>query len=130
MRNVGRGVLNGVVLAAALVLSVAADANTSNKWRVQVSGGANADGEIVVSLLKVGGVIADVNVKVAKGTSENDIAKRIRDELKLALSAEQYKVEVDDGEDVLIKKRAKVEDFEVKIASNSVGGVRISVDRE
>jgi hypothetical protein len=81
-------------------------------------------------LEKVGAVIANVIVDIPDKTSENDIAKRIRDELKLALPADQYSVETDDGEDVLIKKGSGVEDFKVTIANNTVAGVRIDLSRE
>jgi hypothetical protein len=39
-------------------------------------------------------------------------------------------VEVDDGEDVLVKGRDRVEPYSVLIAGNTVKGVRINVDKE
>lgn len=119
---------------AALILTVAACAttsvNTSNKWRLEFSGNAETDGTIVLQLLTVGAVAAEVPVAVVGGASENQVARRVSEELKLALPADRYDVEVDDGEDVLIKRRSGVEDFEVRVASNSVRGVRINLERE
>jgi hypothetical protein len=103
---------------------------TSNKWRIEFSGGAESEGTVVVQLLAVGAVVAEVPVQIAKGTGENKVARTVRDALGVALGDERYKVEVDDGEDVLIKKRHGVEDFEVRIPSNTVKGVRANLQRE
>jgi hypothetical protein len=118
-------VLATMCLGASLAL-----ADTSNKWRMSISGNAESAGRITVTLAKVGAVLADVDVEIVKGTSENDIAQRIRDELQLALPKGQYHVETDDGEDVLIKKSADIEDFEVRIGNNTVAGTRIDLSRE
>ncbi len=115
-----------------LLLSACASTSalTSNKWRLEVSGGADSDGAITLQFLKVGGIIAEVPVRVVKGTSENNVARRIRDELQLNLPSGQYNVEIDDGEDVLVKKGRNVEDFEVRLLSNTVKGVRLNLQRE
>lgn len=122
------------LLVASLVLLAAAcsstSVQTSNKWRLEVSGGAEADGIVVVQVLGVGAVIAEVPVQIPEGTGENAVARRISEELKLRLPGENYSVEIDDGEDVLIKKRGRTEDFEVRIASNTVKGTRVNVQRE
>lgn len=123
----------GLLLASFLFIAAACastSVQTSNKWRLEVSGGADADGTIVVQLLGVGAVIAEVPVQIPKGSSENEVARRISEELKLRLPADSYTAEIDDGEDVLIKKRGRVEDFEVRILSNSVQGTRVNVQRE
>jgi hypothetical protein len=83
-----------------------------------------------VQVLGVGAVIAEVPVDIPRGTGENDVARRLSEELRLRLPADRYAVEVDDGEDVLIKKRGRVEDFEVRVTSNTVQGTRINVQRE
>lgn len=122
------------LMLASILLMAAACASTSvqtsNKWRLEVSGGASAEGTVVVQVLGIGAVIAEVPVQVPKGSGENQIARRISEELKLRLPADSYSVEIDDGEDVLIKKRGRAEDFEVRIASNSVKGTRVNVQRE
>jgi hypothetical protein len=122
-----------VTLAAALAaafLAMPVGAETSNKWRVEFSGNAESDGRIDVSLLEVGAVVAQVAVPVVKGTAENDVARRVRDELQLQLPKGRYTVEGDDGEDVLVKKQGDVEDFEIRIDGNTVQGVSIDADRE
>jgi hypothetical protein len=117
-------------LLAAALLAIPAGAETSNKWRLEFSGNAESDGRIELSILEVGAVVATVAVPVVKGTGENDVSRRVRDELQLQLPKGRYSVEGDDGEDVLIKKNGDVADFEVRIAGNSVQGVSIDADRE
>ena len=46
------------------------------------------------------------------------------------LDGAKFKVEVDDGEDVLVKKKGRQPDFDLKLVSNSVEAVRILLDRE
>lgn len=125
-----RRMLAASALVAAWLVSASALADTSNKWRIAISGNAESAGEITLALEKVGAVITHVTVAIPDKTSENDIAKRIRDELKLSLPPSQYTVETDDGEDVLIKKGTDVEDFAIKIANNTVAGTRIDLSRE
>jgi molybdopterin-binding protein len=122
-----------VLLIATICLLAAcatSNINTSNKWRMEFSGDAETDGTMVVQVMTVGAVIAEVPVQIAGGTSENLIAERVNQELKLNLPADAYDVEVDDGEDVLIKRRDNVADFEVRVLSNSVRGVRIDLEHE
>jgi hypothetical protein len=58
------------------------------------------------------------------------VAAKIVKGLKAQLNKDHFKVERDDGEDVLIKKHGGAPDFDVTIASNDVKGVRISPEHE
>ncbi len=120
-----------VALFAALfmLMTAVAAASTSNKWRLQFSGGADSDGTIVLRLTPKDGESMDVAIDIEDGRSENGVAKDVVEGLKDQVS-ERYYVERDDGEDVLIKKRRGEENFEVEVISNSVDGVRINRDRE
>ena len=102
----------------------------SNKYRIQVSEGAKSDGEIVFAFSPEGVAAFEVAVPIAKGTSENSVARKIRDVLRAKLDPKQFSVEVDDGEDVLVKKASGQPDFGLKLVSNSVKAVRITLDRE
>jgi hypothetical protein len=127
-----RSIVSRSILAALLLVFAAACASagsTSNKWRLEFSGNAESDGVITVHLVELGNTII-VPVAVPKGTSENNVAKLVRDELKANLPHATYWVEVDDGEDVLVKGRDRVEPYSVLIAGNTVKGVRINVDKE
>lgn len=112
-----------------LLLATAAAAADSNKWRLQSSGGAESDGVISLRLVPRDGEPIEVVVAIGKGTGENAVARAIRDALQAQASA-RYRSEVDDGEDVLVKKRGGQPDFELVVHANTVKGVRIGRERE
>jgi hypothetical protein len=117
---------------AALLLNaaLAAEPNPSNKWRLQCSGGANSDGTIILLISPEGGTPIEASIAVKDGTGENSVAAAIVKGLKAQLPKDHFKVERDDGEDVLIKKRGGAPNFDVTIVSNDVKGVRISPQHE
>ena len=122
-----------IKLIAALVIVLIAGlaaANESNKWRLQFSGGAHSDGEIVLRLSPIGADPIVVTVAVPGDTSENGVAKIVVATLKETLPSEAFHVERDDGEDVLIKKRHGAANFGLEVISNTVKHVRIRPDRE
>ena len=118
------------IIISCFFLSSAAVAKPSNKWRLEFSGKAHSDGEIVIELTSIGGQQYTVTVTIAGGTSENKVAKMVTKTLKEQLPNEVFHVERDDGEDVLIKRRHGAANFDVKIISNTVKHVRINPDRE
>ena len=118
------------LLCLSLVLGSVAEARPSNKWRLEFSGGAESDGAIVIRLLPEGGEPVEARVEITDGTGENRVARTVVKGLEAQLPEDVYKVERDDGEDVLIKRRRGNPDFEVEIVSNDVKGVRINPDRE
>lgn len=118
-------------LAALLLAALsAAQASTSNKWRLQFSGGANSDGVIVLRITPKDGEPITAEIAIKDGTGENSVAKAVVEGLKAQLPKDHYHVERDDGEDVLIKKHHGDKNFGVEIVSNTVKGVRINPDRE
>lgn len=119
-----------VVFVLAMAVAFGAMASPSNKWRVQMGGKADVDGEIELSFTPKGGTASSVVVAVPKGTHENTAARLVRDAVKAQFGKDVYKVETDDGEDVLIKKRGKTPDFELIVVRNTAEGLRISLDRE
>ena len=102
----------------------------SNKWRLECSGGADSDGRVVLHITPKGEAHQEVTVAIAKGTGENAVARAIRDALKAQLDSKRFHVEIDDGEDVLIKKRGRTPDFALRVAENTVAGVRLNPDKE
>lgn len=125
----GRSVLRSAWLAILLLVVGVAIASPSNKWRLEVSSDADSDGEVVVRISPVGGTAIDVRIAIPDDTSENHIADLISHGLKAELG-DMYHVEVDDGEDVLIKKHHGGADFEVAIVELTVEGTHIHIDRE
>lgn len=123
-----------VRMLATLLLSLAvasvALASPSNKWRVQLGGSAKVDGEVELSFTPKGGTASSVVVAIPKGTHENRAAQLVRDAIKKTYGKNVYKVETDDGEDVLVKKRGSTPDFEVVVVRNTAEGLRVSLDRE
>jgi len=127
-----RALLPAVAAAAALLAAspgLASDLKLSNKWRVEVSEGANNDGTILFRVTPKDGTPVDVPVAVKKGRSENGVAKDIRDAFKATLDKDTYHSERDDGEDVLLKKR-KGPNFELKLVESDVKGTRIHIEKE
>lgn len=119
-------------LAAALSLAMlagAASASPSNKWRIQISSDADSAGVIVFDIVPVNGAPSSVTVQVPDDTDENDVADLIRGAMAAQLGG-MYNVEVDDGEDVLVKKADGAADFDLQLRQNTVEGVRINLDRE
>ena len=73
-----------------------------------------------------------IAVPLESAAGENRVAKTIVNAMKEQLPKEDYHVERDDGEDVLIKKRhgTSHHKFVVEIVSNTVDGVRMTLDKE
>lgn len=119
------------LLLSVLLLSCVsiAWASPSNKWRIEVSGGANSDGTITLAVTPIGHEIITVEIPVADGKGENAVAAAIRKTLKEKLG-KGFKVEGDDGEDVLVKKRDKTPNFELTLVESTVKGVRLNLQHE
>ena len=101
----------------------------SNKWRLEVSEGANNDGVMHFRVTPKDGTPVDVNVNLKDGRGEDGCARDIRDAFKAALDEKAYKIEIDDGEDVLVKRR-KGPDFAVELVESTVKGTRINLNSE
>ena len=120
-------------VVATLVLAAMAYADTSptsNKWRIEMSGQALTTGDIVFRVTPRQGEAIDVSVGIKSGRDENNVAKDVRDALAAKLSPDRYTVEVDDGEDILIKKKEGQPDFALELVESSVQNVSIKFDGE
>jgi hypothetical protein len=115
--------------AAPAAAMVPVELTYSNKWRLQVSEGANNDGDLLFRVTPKGGAPVDVRVHLKDGRGEDGCARDIRDAFKATLDKDSYNIDLDDGEDVLVKKR-KGPDFAVQLVESTVKGTRISFDRE
>ena len=116
-------------LGLVLVASLACAAGVENKWRLQFSGGAESDGRIVLALAPAVGAPLRATARIRNGRSENGVARDVAAALQ-AQAGKRYDIEVDDGEDVLVKKHDGERDFVITIVENSVRGVRIEPDAE
>ena len=110
--------------------SFADDSPTSNKWRIELSGQALTTGEIQFRVTPRQGDAVDVSVGIKSGRSENNVAKDVRDALAAKLNPDRYTIEVDDGEDILIKKKDGQPDFALELLDSNVRNVSIKVEGE
>ena len=120
-------IISSFLLAA---LAFADAAPTSNKWRIEFSGQALTTGELVFRVTPRQGEATDVNVNIRSGREENQVAQDVRDALAAKLSPQRYSVEVDDGEDVLIKKKEGQPDFALELIEADVQNISIKVEGE
>jgi hypothetical protein len=123
-------VLCVVLCLLASVSDLSAGSGTSNKWRLQFSGGANSDGVITMKFTPKKGEPTVAEIPIKKGTGENSVAKAVVKALKAQLPKDQYHIERDDGEDVLVKRKFGGVYFGYELVSNTVKGVRINPDKE
>ena len=122
-----RKLMLGVCLA--LAAAAASADGVENKWRLEFSGNAETAGRIVLQVAPAKGEPIRATVAIPKGRAENDVARDVSAALQAAASG-HYNVEVDDGEDVLVKKQDGERDFVVTVVENSVQGVKIGIDAE
>jgi hypothetical protein len=98
-----------------------------DKWRIVCRHDAGSDGVIVFNLTPAGGQAIELKVYIKAGTSENAVAREIRDMFRASLPKLLYHVETDDGEAVLVKKQWDKPKFSLEFVSNSVKGLIIRV---
>jgi hypothetical protein len=127
--------LGAMSLAAVSTLLLAAvsfadTSATSNKWRIEMSGQALNTGDIVFRVTPRQGEAVDVSVGIKSGRDENHVARDVRDALAAKLSPDRYSIEVDDGEDILIKKKEGQPDFSLELVESNVRNVNIKVEGE
>jgi hypothetical protein len=107
----------------------APDLKYSNKWRIEVSEGANNDGVARFLVTPQGEAAIEVTVNIRDGRSENGVARDVRDAFRAALDKDRYKVEGDDGEDVLVKKKGGP-NFALQLLESTLKGTHFDLERE
>ena len=119
------------ILAAglALAMSNAGADGVENKWRIEVDGNARTAGRIVLQVAPAKGEPFRAVAIISNGRKENDVARDVSAALQ-KVASNHYNVEVDDGEDVLVKKQDGERNFVVTVVENTVQGVNIAVDAE
>lgn len=120
-------------VAATLLLAALCYAGTSptaNKWRIALDGKAQSSGQLEFRVTPRQGEAIDVVANIRSGRAENNVAKDVRDAFAAKLSPERYSVEVDDGEDILIKKKDGQPDFALELVESSVQNLSIKIKGE
>jgi len=105
-------------------------AHTSNKWRIELDGSALKTGDMQFRVTPSQGESIDIVANIKSGRDENGVAKDVRDAFAAKLSPERYSVEVDDGEDILIKKKEGQPDFALELVESDVRNVNVKVEGE
>jgi phosphomannomutase len=123
---------HGTALAMAALLALVAaqaQADPRSKWRIEFDHSSDNAGEIVLRITPENGQPIDVTTQIPDATRENVAADLVRDSLKATLG-KGYKIQTDDGEAVLIRKSGKTPKFELTLASSTVTGLSIKIERD
>lgn len=126
------GSISAAICASLLLaaLAFADTAATANKWRIELNGQALSTGDLQFRVTPRQGEPVDVVASIRSGRAENNVAKDVRDAFAAKLNPERFTVEVDDGEDILIKKKEGQPDFAVELIDSNVRNVNIKVEGE
>ena len=119
-------------IAAAFALSAAASiahADPAAKWRIQFGDYTSNDGTITFHVAPEGGTPVDVETKVSKGSGATTVARTVKDSLKASLG-EGYKVETDDGQDVIVRANSKTPKFDLALAGSTLSGLSVRFKKE
>jgi hypothetical protein len=122
-----------VAIASSMMLaaiSFADSSPTANKWRIELDGQAQKTGEIIFRVTPRQGEPTDVTVNIRSGRAENNVAKDVRDAFAAKLGPDRFSVEVDDGEDILIKKKDGQPDFSLELVESNVQNVSVKIEGE
>jgi hypothetical protein len=124
---IATALVSSILLAA---LACAEGEHNSNKWRIELDGTAQKTGDIQFRVTPRQGESVDVVATIRSGRGEENVAKDVRDAFAAKLDPERYTVEVDDGQDVLIKKKEGQPDFALELIESDVRAVNIKVEGE
>ena len=120
--------LIAVFMLAALAFADAG--HTSNKWRIELDGSALKTGDMQFRVTPSQGESIDIVATIESGRAEDAVAKDVRDAFAAKLNPERFTVEVDDGEDILIKKKDGQPDFALELIESDVRNVNIKIEGE
>jgi hypothetical protein len=119
-----------MALAAFVCLATTtAHAKPSGSWRITFDSQTDVDGVIGLRIAPLEGTPIDVEIPIPAGTTENRVADLVSDALKKALGSKNFRVGVDDGESVVVKKRGKTKNFELTMLSAPISGLGVKLKR-
>jgi len=130
MRGRFRNTFALIVVASMAFLAAPAFAKPGESWRILFNHQSDNDGTVVFRIAPVGGAPTDVEVKVPAKTSENKVAELVSAAIKATLGSDNYRVGVDDGEQVAVKTRGKTAKFELTMVSTTLTGLEITIKRK
>lgn len=103
----------------------------SNKWRIGFDNRAKADGTLVFRMVMNNSEAEPVvvSVPISKGTGENNAADAVKKALRNAFPND-FKVEGDDGEDVLVKLNFIEGRSSLELLENNAKGLKVKIRKE
>jgi hypothetical protein len=104
-------------------------ASESNKWRLEFSGAAESAGDMVFEIVPHGREAVQVRVAIERNDGENRVARKVKTAIDRQ-AGRWVDAELDDGEDVLVKRRLFRPQVSVVLLSSTVKDVRINFDKE
>lgn len=117
-----------IAIALTLAMTAPAFASQSNKWRLQFSGAAESAGEMVLEIIPSGRAPVRVSVLIERNDGENRVARKVKSAIDRQ-AGKWVDAELDDGEDVLVKRHF-FRRFSIVLVSSTVKDVRINFDHE
>lgn len=102
----------------------------TDDYKITVNHDADSDGEIVFRVVtKKEGATQEIRAAIKKGTSENNVARAIKDAFKAQLGTKHYNIEGEDGESVVIEGSGGKE-YSLVLVSNTVAGVSVKIKHD
>jgi hypothetical protein len=120
----------GLATWPAAAVAEEAKVQLSNKWRVNVGGKADSDGNIVFRVTPKEQAAKEVTVPVQKGMSSNQVAEAIVSAFALYLPKDGFKTERDDGNAALLRKAGKTPNFALEIVSSNALNVTLKLNKD
>lgn len=124
-----RALRSCAVLLIAVCASAPAFASESNKWRLEFSGAAESAGDMVFEIVPAGREAVRVRVEIERNDGENRVARKVKTAIDRQ-AGRWVDAELDDGEDVLVKRRLLKPRVSIVLISSTVKDVRINFDKE
>ena len=124
-----RALRSCAVLLIAVCASAPVFASESNKWRLEFSGAAESAGEMVFEIVPTGREAVRVRVEIERNDGENRVARKVKTAIDRQ-AGRWVDAELDDGEDVLVKRRLLKPRVSTVLISSTVKDVRINFDKE
>lgn len=124
-----RSLRSCAVVLIAVCASAPVFAAESNKWRLEFSGAAESAGEMVFEIVPTGREAVRVRVEIERNDGENRVARKVKTAIDRQ-AGRWVDAELDDGEDVLVKRRLLKPRVSIVLISSTVKDVRINFDKE
>lgn len=124
-----RRIRSFAVFLLALCATTPALAAESNKWRLEFSGAAESAGELVLEIAPKGRDPVRITVLIERNDGENRVARKVKTAIDRQ-AGRWVDAELDDGEDVLVKRRLFRPRVLIVLVSSTVKDVRINFDQE